>query len=271
MKLSFSTLGCPHYNIDQIIGIAVENGYQGIEIRAVGGTVDIHTLDEFKGGGLADTAKKIKAAGLEVSCVGTGVRFNKACKDDQTKNLELAKTGIEIAKALDCPYIRVFGGPMIPTQGYTESMKWLWEGNSKLCELAQGTGVLPLIETHDDFSASARVGELLGGLSAGSKIALCWDILHPLRFGEAVEDTYAALKDLIRHVHIKDSTVFNAKGFDFELIGEGKVPIAECIALLKSGGYEGYLSFEWEKLWHPEIPGPEIAIPHYAKNITKFM
>ena len=271
MKLSFSTLGSPNYNMDQIIGIAAENNYQGIEIRAVSGTTDIHCLDEFKGGGLLETAKKIKSAGLEVACLGTGVRFNKACKEDQANNLELAKISIEIAKTLDCRYIRVFGGPMIPTQSYTESMKWLWEGNSKLCELAKSMDALPLIETHDDFSTGARINDLIGGLSPGSEIGLCWDILHPLRFGEAINDTYAAMKDRIYHVHIKDSTEFSDKGFDFELVGEGKVPVADCIALLKSGGYDGYLSFEWEKLWHPEIPEPEVAIPHFAKNIGKFM
>jgi hypothetical protein len=29
-------------------------------------------------------------------------------------------------------------------------------------------------------------------------------------------------------------------------------------------GYEGYVSFEWEKYWHPEIEEPEISIPDFA-------
>ena len=271
MKLSFSTLGTPHFNIDQIIDIAKENDYDGIEIRAVSGTTDIQKLDDFKGSGLSETAKKIKDAGLEVACLGTSVSFSRAGKEEQEKNLELAKSSIELASALDCRYIRVFGGPLYQTQGYNESMKWLWEGNSRLCELTKGTGVLALLESHDDFSTGVRLCELMEGLAPGSELGICWDVLHPLRFGEAVEDTYNALKEKIRHVHIKDSTVFSGGGFDFDLIGEGKVPIAECISLLKSGGYTGYLSFEWEKLWHPEIPEPEVAIPHYAKNIGRFM
>ena len=270
MKLSFSTLGCPNYNVEQIIDIAAENDYQGIEIRAVSGTADLWNLDEFSGAGLSETAKKIKAAGLEVVCVGTSVRFNRACKADQEKNLEIAKKSMEITKALDCAYIRTFGGPMIAAQGYTESMKWIWEGYQKLCELSDGMQILPLLETHDDFSTSARIKDLLSGVPSG-KIGLIWDILHPLRFGEAIDDTYAALKDMIKHVHIKDSLNFSPAGFDISLLGEGKVPIADCIALLKSGGYHGYLSFEWEKLWHPEIAEPDVAIPHYARNIARFM
>jgi hypothetical protein len=36
---------------------------------------------------------------------------------------------------------------------------------------------------------------------------------------------------------------------------------------LKTSGYDGYLTFEWEKRWHSEIPGPEVAIPHFARFI----
>jgi hypothetical protein len=41
----------------------------------------------------------------------------------------------------------------------------------------------------------------------------------------------------------------------------------EAIDILYNDGYKGYFSFEWEKLWHPEIAEPEIAIAHYAKTM----
>ena len=34
-------------------------------------------------------------------------------------------------------------------------------------------------------------------------------------------------------------------------------------------GYGGCLTFEWEKRWHPEIPGPEVAVPHFARFIRE--
>jgi sugar phosphate isomerase/epimerase len=254
--------------MDQIIDMAVKNNYQGIEIRTVSGTNDIPTLDEFKGNGLNETAKKLKESGLEVACIGTSVGFAAEGKEHQEKNLESAKVSMEIAKTLDCRYIRTFGGPLPVNQGVLESMKWIREGYQKLSTLSGTMDICPLLETHDDFSTSARVKEILDGISG---IGVLWDVLHPLRFGEAYEDTYAALGKYIQHVHIKDSLEYSPRGTDFKLIGEGKVQIADCIALLKSGGYNAYLSFEWEKFWHPEIPEPEIAIPHYAENINKFM
>ena len=270
MKYSFSTLGCPSYNVDQIIDLALKNKYDGIELRAVSGTVDLATLAEFKGDGLSKTAAKIKAAGLDVVCVDTGVRFNVASKESQAKNLEQAKFSMELANAFDCGYIRTFGGPFIPLQGYDETLGWIREGYEKMCEIAQKEGILPLLETHDDFSTSARIGDILNNITA-KNVGIVWDILHPFRFGEAVKDTYAALKDKIRHIHIKDSFECSPKGFDFALVGEGIVPVKECIDLLKSDGFDGYLSFESEKLWHPEIPDAEIAMPHYAKAIVEYL
>jgi hypothetical protein len=50
---------------------------------------------------------------------------------------------------------------------------------------------------------------------------------------------------------------------------EGEVPIFEAIDLLAKGGYKGYYSFEWEKLWHPELEAPELAIADYAKVMAE--
>jgi fatty-acyl-CoA synthase len=27
--------------------------------------------------------------------------------------------------------------------------------------------------------------------------------------------------------------------------------------------FDGYVSFEWEKKWHPEIPDATVALPHF--------
>jgi sugar phosphate isomerase/epimerase len=47
-------------------------------------------------------------------------------------------------------------------------------------------------------------------------------------------------------------------------MGEGDIPIKECLSLLKARGYDGYVSVEWEKRWQPHLLEPEIALPQYA-------
>ena len=47
MKLAFSTLGCPDWNVDQIVEAARRLRYDGVELRAVSGTLDLLTRPEF--------------------------------------------------------------------------------------------------------------------------------------------------------------------------------------------------------------------------------
>ena len=42
---------------------------------------------------------------------------------------------------------------------------------------------------------------------------------------------------------------------------EAEFPAAECMRLLLDSGYSGWHSLEWEKMWHPQLLGPEIALP----------
>jgi fatty-acyl-CoA synthase len=36
-------------------------------------------------------------------------------------------------------------------------------------------------------------------------------------------------------------------------------------ASLAEIGFDRYVSFEWEKLWHPELVAPEVALPHFIR------
>ncbi|MEI9909046.1 MAG: hypothetical protein WDO71_04880 [Bacteroidota bacterium] len=55
----------------------------------------------------------------------------------------------------------------------------------------------------------------------------------------------------------------------YKFLGQGEVPIFEAVDLLIKGGYKGYYSFEWEKLWHPELEEPAIALADYPKAMKQ--
>jgi sugar phosphate isomerase/epimerase len=38
------------------------------------------------------------------------------------------------------------------------------------------------------------------------------------------------------------------------LPGDGQMPLAELVALLRAQQFAGVISLEWEKLWHPYLP-----------------
>ena len=53
-------------------------------------------------------------------------------------------------------------------------------------------------------------------------------------------------------------------------LGQGDSPIFDAIKILYDDGYKGFYSFEWEKLWHPEIAEPELALADYPKAMARF-
>jgi sugar phosphate isomerase/epimerase len=53
------------------------------------------------------------------------------------------------------------------------------------------------------------------------------------------------------------------------LTGEGAFPLPELKGALQDLQYDRFLSFEWEKKWHPEIADAEIALPHFARWFRK--
>jgi hypothetical protein len=55
------------------------------------------------------------------------------------------------------------------------------------------------------------------------------------------------------------------------LTGEGEVPVQTQVQVLAKAGYKGYYGFEWEKKWHPEIEEPEVAFPHFAKTVGRYL
>lgn len=269
MKISFSTLACPDYNVDELITAATTFNYNGIELRAVESTIELWNVPDFTTAQLEKTKNKFHNENINIVTVDTSISFALADTKHQMIKLDEGKKYLEIASGLDCPYIRVFGGPIADYQSIEECIKWNIDGYNKLIEIADTYNISLLFETHDDFSKSTDILPLITSLDGN--VGIVWDILHPYRFGEKFEDTYNNLKSYIKHIHIKDSHTFSSKAFDIALVGEGNVPIIDVVNILENNKYDGYYSFEWEKLWHPEIQNADISLPHYVNYMKHLL
>jgi sugar phosphate isomerase/epimerase len=266
ISFGFSTIGCPDYNVDQVIGMAKENGYTGVEIRFIRGTVELGSLEEFSRGKIGDTRRRFEDAGIEVVGINTGVRMASLDEAVRSKQREAARTNLDIAEALGAKYLRVFGGPLPPEQDREETLDAIAVGLGEIAETTSERGVTTLIETHDAFCLSSSILDLYQR-GASEALGVLWDTLHTYRHGESGEETWARLGDRIKLVHVKDSVKATPDGFDFALTGEGTVPVRSFVDLLERNGFDGYVNFEWEKGWHREIPEPEIALPHFARFV----
>ncbi|CAH1657755.1 MULTISPECIES: sugar phosphate isomerase/epimerase family protein [unclassified Chelatococcus] len=267
IRYGFSTIGCPNYDVPQVVALARSHGFKGVEIRFLRGTVDLTSLAEFSPAGLADTRKRFQDAGIEVVGINTGVRMVSLDPAVRQQQRTTAKANLDIALGLGARYLRVFGGPIPAEQDRERSLDAIAEGLGEIADLTYAAGVHSLIETHDAFCRADSIRDLYKR-GASRNLGVLWDTLHSYRHGETGEETWAKLNDQIKLVHVKDANTATPEKFDFALTGEGTVPVGSFLDLLERENFDGFVNFEWEKGWHPEIADPEIAIPHFAHFIA---
>jgi sugar phosphate isomerase/epimerase len=264
MKLAFSTLACPNWSLEQIIEAAQHNGYEGLEFRLLNGDILPANLDEA-------TRNRVQAqcaaAGLKIICVDTSIKIATQDEEGRTAQVRDGMAYLDMAAEWGAPFIRVFGGTPEGTPK-AQAIKASTECLTTLAKRGQELGIKVLLETHDAFSSSAAVMEVLNQVPEAGAL---WDTLHPYRVGEQPAETAACLGDRYFHVHIKDGRRANGEQWDLTLLGEGEVPIPTILSTLHTQGYDGWLSVEWEKKWHPEIAEPEIAIPQHADVLRKYL
>lgn len=267
--LSFSTLGCPDWDFKTIVEFAARHNYQGIELRGIKQQMDLPLCDEFKTPENRKATMRLMADnGLKFVDLGSSANLHFPEGAERTKNLDEAKRFIDLAHEIECPFIRVFPNNFLKERSKVETMDLMAKGLLTLAQYAEGSKVSVLIESHGDLVHSEDLEKVLK--SAEHKHAgMIWDVVNMWSITkEPVAQVYERLKKYIRHTHIKDAKV-SGSDVNYVFLGKGDVPIFEAIDLLVKNNYADYYSFEWEKLWHPGLPAPELALADYSEAMRK--
>jgi sugar phosphate isomerase/epimerase len=268
--IAFSTLGCPKWPWSKVIEQAALLGYSAIEVRGIEGEMDLTKRPELTGTRADQTLADLRALDLTISDLGASARMHEADPKVRAAQLDEGRRFIDLAARLKVPYVRVFGDKVPPGEARAAVIPRVVDGLRTLGEHAKGSGVSVIIESHGDFTDSPSLLEILKG-AAMPNVALLWDAHHTFVAGkEAPAETFKALGPYVRHTHLKDSRP-EASGVRYVLTGTGTVPVKETVAVLVKAGYKGYYCYEWEKAWHPEIEEPEVAFPHYAEQMRRYL
>ena len=274
MKISFMTLGCPNWDLDTICARGREYGFDGVDFRGYLDALDITLLPEFTTQA-ASTLRQLNESGLEVSAISSSIQV--CVPESLENNLEEARRTISAAHNLRCCNVRIFGGGD-PSKHSRKELAQI--GRSCVEQILRLDGAKDLhwlFETHDAWVKAADCSMLLESIPDPAFGAI-WDMGHTYRIGgEQPRDTLAALSGRVGYTHIKDA-VYDPKhalamedGWHYVLPGTGQLPLAESIRLLKQSGYDGWLQFEHEKRWHPNLLEPEIVFPAFAKWVQAFL
>jgi len=263
-RLAFSTLAFPGTTLARAAQLGSEYGYQGIELRLIDGDL----IDpSMPASARATVRQTVAEAGLPIVAVDSSIKLT---GDDPGPELSRF---LELASDWECPLVRVFGGtlsadPRQRAEQLASAARELEAGAA----LAERLGVAIGVETHDDFSSAAVLADLLARVDS-PWVGAVWDSHHPHRVGEPPAEVYELIGHRLLLAQVKDAR--KAAGlpgvWQLMLLGQGEVPVREMLDLLTANGYQGWISVEWEKHWHPEIEDPELALPQHIEVLNTWL
>ena len=260
MKITFTTLAYPHLNLEEVLERAKRFGLDAIELRVADD--GIHLKPQYP----VDKRwlKVIEESNIRVASIAGYARFSSIDINERRRNEDLLKTLILMAEELGAKAIRAYAGRF--PDDVESSINRISESLNRLADFSDIHGVYIALETHDELTKLEILLKLFNKLSPSIKIL--YDVANMIMVGEKHEEIFPYIVDKIVHVHIKDFVMREGRRV-FVRPGKGIVPICRVVKDLKSAGFQGYISIEWEKMWIPDLEDPDIVIPLYTEFIKR--
>jgi sugar phosphate isomerase/epimerase len=260
MRIAFTSLAYPELTLGEVLERVRRFGYDGLELRVADDGQHLRPIYPVP----KPELELIKSSGVKLSDLAGYASFSMPDDKERARNEEVLRTLILIARELGTPGVRVYGGRVI--DDVDKAARRIVDSLNRLVKFANDNGVLILMETHDDWVRVVNLGKLMKDLDEDVGILL--DFANVVAAGENLDAVLELVKGRIRHVHVKNFRRINGKiRYTRPDDPEGLVPIKKVVDYLRNIGYNGYLSVEWEKKWHPELePGDEI-LPLYLRYL----
>ena len=255
MKLSFSTRGWNSLNWAELLDIANEMRFSGIEaynvLSAPGLTQPGGPFHKYS---LVPAARELRERKLSIPCFDSS--FDLSSADDGLISGMTALIGL--CADMNCRYVCAFASRDLPEQINTNLRT--------LVRTAAKAGVTILIKTSGVFSDTSRLRDLLDSFAC-DQLAVVWDVHHPYRdFGESPAQSIKNLGAYVRHVHMRDSD----DDGKYCLIGEGTFPITEVMRALSSIDYDGFVSLEWKPEWMEDFALKDVIFPYFVNYMERY-
>jgi len=258
IKVGFSSMVCPSWDLETMLQQAAALGYDGIELRGLGGKLHLPDVPE-----LTDDPGQVKRladeSGVQLLCLGSSASFESPSRKQlERSSRELIET-IELAGKLGAPFVRIFLGNAVGSE-HRGTLSRVAEELGKLTAVAARYQTTILVENGGDFVGSADLWLVIDAVSHPA-VRGCWNPLNARVRGERPTTSVPRLGRQIGIYRLCDATFDDQDRFTgYRLPGEGDLEVARGIDLLKGVCYQDWLVFEWPKVM-ASLPEPLEALP----------
>lgn len=238
------------------IDLAKQMGFDGIEFAEI----------KPEGEDKLEHARALKAyadkLGIEISNYAIGADF---INRDVEKEIERLKSEIDVAEALGVKTMRhdASGGPegeRFAKTGFEKYLPVLAKGCRAVTEYAKEKGIKTSVENHGFYCQQSDRVEALMKAVDNENFGWLVDIGNFMCADEEPLDAVKVGVNYIICAHVKDfyfaaSSEKCPEGyFDTRdgnhlcgsVLGDGVVPVKECLDVIKNSGYDGWITLEYE-------------------------
>lgn len=236
----------------EFLDLAAEFSLDGIELRFLNDSLDVGAeMEKYLAS--PENARAFAAAARAIPVIDTSFHL---CAADGEAMAGL-QAAARAADALGARWLRVFDGPVEwkalddghgtkARENFAAWRRWR-DDNGVRAEMA--------VETHGACSSTLVLERLFAAI--GGHLPVVWDVHHTqLVAGESFAETWARIGADVVHVHVKDSVDKPSPGHAYTLTlpGEGRFDCPAFLEFLRGKNYDGFVSLEWERKWHPYLP-----------------
>lgn len=201
----------------------------------------------------------LRETGLRLSAYAIDNDLVQPDAAERADQVRIIRDGVDLARRLGTSRLRVFSGGERAGVSQQQGLQWIIVGLREGATYAEQQGITLVLENHGLFAG--RAGQVRHIIESVGSPALRAN-LDTGNFLLVNEDPVRAVRDLVPlagYVHLKDfrrvqpgeqaaETYQGIDGSRYEgtVIGEGDVDLQAVLAALTQGGYDGWLSIEYE-------------------------
>ena len=229
-------------------------GFDAVEFLALG--AEAPEFDD------KEASRVLAAAKLPVSCFSVGLNVYAETKSERDKAEAALFRYAEAAATVGSPFLHhTLLFPLAPWEGapdFSEALPLVADSAERVARYAQDLGITCLYEPQGIYFNGDGLSVFLAEMQKRCpNVGVCGDVGNPY-FVDA--DPVSILKRHqkdVRHVHLKDYAIASSRfkeGTSYpslggrwlqdKVLGEGNIPLADCVLPLLEGGYTGDFAVE---------------------------
>jgi sugar phosphate isomerase/epimerase len=247
MKTAFHSVALDTLPLDEVMRLVARHGYDAIELNAetlpwaephITPDTDQETRQHLK--------RQAQNLGLEISAISAHINFIDPDPAARAAAVAFTQGCIDLAVDVGAPVVHGLSGELSPGVDRDEAWVWLVSGVAESVDYAVARDVLFAFEAIANhlISRTADLQELMRRVGHGR----LWVNYDPSHFEVMGEDPVAVARTLAVdtvHAHLKDAQGV-PDNYTFPPLGKGRIDFDEVVLALHAGGYDGYLSAEYE-------------------------